>query len=183
MNKFNKFSPEVRERAVRMVRDHRGESPPPSLWAAIEYTAPRIGWVSQTGTNGSSVIGHSSCGAVPKHERQRSTAAQTPKEETGVARRNARETQRDLGDLAEHGVRHLRQCLDRPARRRRPRATFAHMQYTRQARLRGQRGRSPASSTDRVPVSVASSSPVSQLLRAPLEAHSLSPNSSLCGRL
>ncbi|MCS4509293.1 hypothetical protein NBM50_03280, partial [Xylophilus ampelinus] len=34
MNKSNKFSPEVRERAVRMVQEHRGEYP--SLWAAIE---------------------------------------------------------------------------------------------------------------------------------------------------
>jgi transposase-like protein len=31
------FSPEVRERAVRMVQEHRGEYP--SLWAAIESTA------------------------------------------------------------------------------------------------------------------------------------------------
>jgi transposase-like protein len=27
MNKSNKFSPEVRERAVRMVQEHRGEYP------------------------------------------------------------------------------------------------------------------------------------------------------------
>lgn len=32
MNKTNKFSHEVRERAVRMVQEHRGEYP--SLWAA-----------------------------------------------------------------------------------------------------------------------------------------------------
>ena len=32
MKKTNKFSPEVRERAVRMVQEHRGEYP--SLWAA-----------------------------------------------------------------------------------------------------------------------------------------------------
>jgi hypothetical protein len=31
--KSNRFSPEVRERAVRMVQDHRGEYP--SLWAAV----------------------------------------------------------------------------------------------------------------------------------------------------
>ena len=41
-----KFSPEVRERAVRMVREHRGEYP--SLWAAIESIAPKIGCVPQT---------------------------------------------------------------------------------------------------------------------------------------
>ena len=46
MNKSNKFSPEVRERAVRMVREHRGEYP--SLWAAVESMAPKIGCVPQT---------------------------------------------------------------------------------------------------------------------------------------
>jgi transposase-like protein len=44
--KSNKFSPEVRERAVRMVQEHRGEYP--SLWAAIESIAPKIGRVPQT---------------------------------------------------------------------------------------------------------------------------------------
>jgi len=44
--KSNKFSPELRERAVRMVREHRGEHP--SLWAAIESIAPKIGCVPQT---------------------------------------------------------------------------------------------------------------------------------------
>ena len=46
MNKSNKFSPEVRERAVRLVQEHRGEYP--SLWAAVESIAPKIGCVSQT---------------------------------------------------------------------------------------------------------------------------------------
>ena len=46
MNKSSKFSPEVRERAVRMVQEHRGEDP--SLWAAIESIAPKIGCVPQT---------------------------------------------------------------------------------------------------------------------------------------
>ena len=46
MKKTNKFSPEVRERAVRMVQEHRGEYP--SLWAAIESIAPKIGCVHQT---------------------------------------------------------------------------------------------------------------------------------------
>ena len=45
MNKSNKFSPEVRERAVRLVQEHRGEYP--SLWAAIESIAPKIGCVPQ----------------------------------------------------------------------------------------------------------------------------------------
>ena len=46
MNKSNKFSPEVRERAVRMVQEHRGEYP--SLWAAVESIASKIGCVPQT---------------------------------------------------------------------------------------------------------------------------------------
>jgi len=44
--KSNQFSPEVPERAVRMVREHRGEYP--LLWAAIESIAPKIGCVPQT---------------------------------------------------------------------------------------------------------------------------------------
>jgi transposase len=46
MNKSNKFSPEVRERAVRLVQEHRGEYP--SLWAAVESIAPKIGCVPHT---------------------------------------------------------------------------------------------------------------------------------------
>ena len=46
MKKIPKYSPEVRERAVRMVQEHRGEYP--SLWAAIESIAPKIGCVPQT---------------------------------------------------------------------------------------------------------------------------------------
>ena len=46
MSKSNRFSPEVRERAVRMVQEHRSEYP--TLWAAIESIAPKIGCVPQT---------------------------------------------------------------------------------------------------------------------------------------
>lgn len=46
MNKSNKYSPEVRERAIRMVQEHRDEYP--SQWAAIESIAPKIGCVPQT---------------------------------------------------------------------------------------------------------------------------------------
>jgi transposase-like protein len=46
MNKSKKFSPEVRERAVRLVQEHREEYP--SRWAAVESIAPKIGCVPQT---------------------------------------------------------------------------------------------------------------------------------------
>ena len=46
MNESNKFSPEVRGRAVRLVQEHRGEYP--SLWLAVESIAPKIGCVPQT---------------------------------------------------------------------------------------------------------------------------------------
>jgi len=46
MKKSNKFSPEVRERVVRMVQEPRGEYP--SLWAAVESIAPKIGCVPHT---------------------------------------------------------------------------------------------------------------------------------------
>ena len=46
MNKSNKFSPEVRERAVRMVQEDRAQYP--SLWAAVASIAPKIGCVPQT---------------------------------------------------------------------------------------------------------------------------------------
>ena len=44
--KVTKFSPEVRERAVRLVREQRGEHP--SMWAAVESIAPMIGCTPQT---------------------------------------------------------------------------------------------------------------------------------------
>ena len=46
MTKTKQFSPEVREWAVRLVQEHRGEYP--SLWAAVESIAPKIGCVPQT---------------------------------------------------------------------------------------------------------------------------------------
>ena len=46
MKKSNKFSTEVRERAVCMAQEHRGEYP--SFWVAIESIAPKIDCVPQT---------------------------------------------------------------------------------------------------------------------------------------
>ena len=41
MSKTNKYSPEVRERPVRLVQEARKDRP--SLWAAVESIAPMIG--------------------------------------------------------------------------------------------------------------------------------------------
>lgn len=46
MSKAKKYSPEVRERAVRLVQEHRGEYPP--LWSAVESIAPKIGCSANT---------------------------------------------------------------------------------------------------------------------------------------
>ncbi len=46
MNKSVKFSPETRERAVRMVFEHRGEYD--SQWAAIVSIATKVGCTAQT---------------------------------------------------------------------------------------------------------------------------------------
>ena len=46
MKTSTNFSPEVRERAVRMVREHQGEQESP--WAAIGSIAAKIGGTAET---------------------------------------------------------------------------------------------------------------------------------------
>lgn len=46
MNKPVKYSPEVRERAVRMVLEH--QDTPSSQWAVIESIAGKIGCTAET---------------------------------------------------------------------------------------------------------------------------------------
>lgn len=46
MGRISRYSPEVRERAVRMVVEHQGEHP--SQWAAIGSIAAKIGCSTET---------------------------------------------------------------------------------------------------------------------------------------
>ena len=46
MNKSTRYSPEIRERAVRMVFEHQGEHE--SQWAAIESISAKIGCTAET---------------------------------------------------------------------------------------------------------------------------------------
>ncbi len=46
MARPSRYSPEIRERAIRMVREHGGEHP--SQWAAIASIAAKLGCTSET---------------------------------------------------------------------------------------------------------------------------------------
>src|SRR6187402_1157037 len=46
MTKATRYPPELRERAMRMVREHRDEHP--SEWAAIESIAKKLGMTPET---------------------------------------------------------------------------------------------------------------------------------------
>jgi transposase-like protein len=107
MNKSNKFSPEVRERAVKMVSDHAGEYE--SQWAAIVSIAAKIGCSAQT-----------LCNWVRQHERdsgKRDGVTTAEKERIKALERENREL-RQANEILRKASAYFAQAeLDRPFKR------------------------------------------------------------------
>ena len=105
--KTNKFSAEVRERAVRMVFEHRGEHE--SQWAAIGSIAAKIGCTAETLR-----------GWVRQHERdtgQREGLSSADKERIKALERENREL-RQANEILRKASAYFAQAeLDRPFKR------------------------------------------------------------------
>ena len=98
MNKTNKYSPEVKERAVRLVQEHRSEYP--SLWATIESIAPKIGCAPPMLHNG-----------VKKHEIDTGLRDGVTSEE----REHIKALEREVKELRRaNEILKLAKCLFRP---------------------------------------------------------------------
>ena len=71
MGRPRKYSPEVRERAIRMVREHGPEHP--SQWAAITSIAAKLGCTGETLRNWVRQAERDTCqrGGLTTDERQR----------------------------------------------------------------------------------------------------------------
>ena len=105
--KPKRYSPEVRERAVRMVFEHRAEHE--SQWAAIESIAAKIGCTAETLR-----------GWVGQHERdtgQREGLTSADKERIKVLEREVREL-RQANEILRKASAYFAQAeLDRPFKR------------------------------------------------------------------
>ena len=102
-----KYSPEVRERAVRMVNEHRGEHP--SQWAAIESIAAKIGCTAETLRSW-----------VRQHERdsgQREVLTSIDKERIKALEREVRELRQANEILRKASAYFAQTELDRPFKR------------------------------------------------------------------
>ena len=105
--KPKKYSPEVRERAVRMVFEHRGEHE--SQWGAIESIAAKIGCTAETLR-----------GWVRQHERdtgQREGLSSADKVRIRALERENREL-RQVNEILRKASAYFAQAeLDRPFKR------------------------------------------------------------------
>lgn len=110
----NKFSPEVRERAVRMVRKHPEDYP--SRWAAITSIAAKIGcapwtlseWVKKAKANGDVFAG------VPSDVAEKVKALERENREL-----------RQANEILRNASAYFAQAeLDRPLKRRSPSSTI-----------------------------------------------------------